>query len=139
MGTGGGLRTATRFLVQLASRGLAEQGAAGVILVWMAKDTYICPSCDSVVEVGGVCPGCGPPVPRARRKRRAVVVPRKSWEQDESLDGLDLPDGGFDYDTFVEREFGKTPHRRLGIKWYWWVTGVVVLGWFSWLVLRGLW
>ena len=54
------------------------------------------------------------------------------------MDGLDLPGEDFDYDEFVEREFGTKPHRRTGIKWYWWLTAVVVLGWFAWLVLRGL-
>ena len=104
----------------------------------MPKETYICPSCDSVVEVGGVCPGCKPSKPKRKKKRRVAVAPRKSWEQDESMDGVDLPDEDFDYDEFVEREFGTKPHRRTGIKWYWWVTGVVVLGWFAWLVFGGL-
>ena len=104
----------------------------------MPEETYICPSCDSVVRVGGVCPGCGPPKPQRKRKRRVAANSRKPWEQDESLDGLDLPDGGFDYDKFVEREFGSQSHRRIGIKWYWWLTALVVLGWFAWLVLGGL-
>jgi hypothetical protein len=104
----------------------------------MPKDTYICPSCDSVVEVGGVCPGCGPAKPKRRRKRRVAAVRKKPWEQDAAYDSLDLPAEDFDYDDFVKREFGKTPHRRIGIKWYWWLTAAVVLGCFAWLVLGGL-
>jgi hypothetical protein len=42
-------------------------------------------------------------------------------------DGLDLPDEDFDYDEFVAREFGHVPHKQLGVKWYWWWIGVVLL------------
>lgn len=52
---------------------------------------------------------------------------KKSWEQDKAVDGLDLPDDDFDYDDFVAREFGKFPHRRTGLKWYWWALAVVLL------------
>jgi hypothetical protein len=40
---------------------------------------------------------------------------------------LDLPDEAFDYDEFVAREFGKAPHRALGLRWYWWGLAVVLL------------
>lgn len=40
---------------------------------------------------------------------------------------MNLPDDDFDYDEFIAREFGKAPHRTLGIKWYWWVLAVVLL------------
>ena len=52
---------------------------------------------------------------------------RKSWEQDSDSDGLDLPDEDFDYDEFVAREFGKLPHRKVPIKWYWWMTAVLLV------------
>ena len=42
-------------------------------------------------------------------------------------DALDLPDEDFDYDEFVAKEFGHKPHRKIGIKWYWWVTAIVLL------------
>ncbi len=83
--------------------------------------SYLCPFCDSQVRVGSPCPGCLKKSKTARRRKR-------SWEQDPGKDGLDLPDDDFDYDAFVAREFGKTPpHRALGLKWYWWLLGVVVL------------
>lgn len=104
----------------------------------MAEETYICPSCDSSVRVGGICPKCGPPKLKRLKKARAIKVARRPWEQDESMDGLDLPDDDFDYDAFVEREFGDKPHRRIGIKWYWWLTAAVVLGAFAWLVFGRL-
>jgi len=81
---------------------------------------YLCPYCGSDVRVGEPCPGCAK---KARKKKTA----RKSWEQSKKHDGLDLPDDNFDYDDFVAREFGKKPHHALGLKWYWWALGVVVL------------
>ncbi len=52
---------------------------------------------------------------------------RKSWEQATEYDGLDLPDDDFDYREFTERESGGKPHRRTGIRWYWWITALVLL------------
>jgi len=82
--------------------------------------SYRCPFCDHDVRVGETCPGCA-------KKKRAPRPVKKSWEQDHSADGLDLPDEDFDYDEFVAREFGKAPHRRIGVKWYWWLLGVLAL------------
>ena len=83
--------------------------------------SYVCPFCDSEVRVGEACPGCA--------KKSKDPKPKKySWQQDASSDGLNLPDEDFDYEDFVAREFGKSPHRALGLKWYWWLLGVVVLG-----------
>ena len=41
----------------------------------------------------------------------------------DMLDDLD----DFDYDDFVSREFGHAPHRKMGVKWYWWLFGVAAL------------
>lgn len=89
-----------------------------------APDTYLCPDCGGEAAVGSPCPGC---TRRQRKKRQPAPPAGKSWEQDEVHDGLGLPDEDFDYDEFVAREFGRVPHRKLGVKWYWWVLGVVVL------------
>lgn len=83
--------------------------------------TYLCPFCDHDVRVGESCPGC------AGKKKRAPRPAKKSWRQDKTYDGLDLPDDDFDYKEFVAREFGGKPHRQLGVKWYWWLLGVVLL------------
>ena len=88
------------------------------------SETYQCPFCDSTVKVGEPCPGCAP---KLARKRQAPPPRSQAWQQDEIHDALDLPDEDFDYDEFVAREFGRVPHRRLGVKWYWWVLGVVLL------------
>jgi hypothetical protein len=85
--------------------------------------TYLCPFCDREVRVGGQCPGCA-----AKSAKSAKAKPaRKSWESEPTEDGLSLPDEDFDYDEFVAREFGKSPHRQLGVKWYWWVLGIIAL------------
>ena len=89
---------------------------------------YRCPFCDCEVRVGQPCPGC------AKKRKPARQPKRKSWQQDESADGLNLPDDDFDYDEFIAREFGKSPHRELGVKWYWWVLGVALL-----VILAFLW
>jgi hypothetical protein len=85
--------------------------------------SYRCPFCDREVRVGSPCPGCAKPKKTGRKKPAA-----RSWEQAPSADGLDLPDDDdFDYDDFVAREFGRAPHRRTGLRWYWWLLAVLVL------------
>ena len=81
---------------------------------------YLCPFCETEVAVGQPCPGCA-------KKARKIRLPTKSWEQDSTADGVDLPDDDFNYDDFVAREFGKAPHRRTGLKWYWWILAVLIL------------
>ncbi|MEM9080105.1 MAG: hypothetical protein AAGC74_05370 [Verrucomicrobiota bacterium] len=99
----------------------------------MGGESYICPTCGGDVPVGGR--GCDRCAPKKKRVRARAKRERKSWEQDESADGLDLPGEDFDYDEFVEREFGKTPHKQIGIAWYWWVTAVGLLVVFLWATL----
>jgi hypothetical protein len=83
--------------------------------------TYLCPFCDREVRVGEPCPGC------AKKQKPAALPKKKSWQQDKMHDGLDLPDEDFDYDEFVAREFGRLPHKKIGVKWYWWLLGVALL------------
>ena len=80
---------------------------------------YLCPTCDREVAVGSPCPHCA-------KKARPPAREKKSWEQEEHADGLDLPDEDFDYDEFVAREFGSSPHRKIGIAWYWYVVAVLL-------------
>lgn len=87
-------------------------------------DTYLCPVCGSEVKVGAAgCPHCA----QARARKR----PRKPWEMDpgEEVHDPDLPAGyegteDFDYDAFVEKEFGDRKGKRPGIP----VTWQLVLG-----------
>ncbi len=81
---------------------------------------YICPFCGTEVAVGKNCPGCA-------EKLKKPPSKKKSWEQDSSADGLNLPSDDFDYDDFIAREFGKAPHRTIGLKWYWWALAFTLL------------
>jgi hypothetical protein len=83
--------------------------------------TYLCPFCDIEVRVGTPCGGC------AKKQKPAPVKAKRSWEQDKMYDGVDLPDEDFDYDEFVAKEFGHLPHKKIGVKWYWWVLGIILL------------
>lgn len=83
--------------------------------------SYICPFCDREVRVGKPCPGC------AKKQKPSPPKSRRPQAHDEIYDGLDLPDDDFDYDEFVAREFGRTPRRKTGVKWYWLLLAVVFL------------
>ncbi|MGC1479903.1 MAG: zinc ribbon domain-containing protein [Chthoniobacterales bacterium] len=76
-----------------------------------------------------VCPVCGEDVPR-----RALACPecgadeRSGWREDADEVGADLglDDDEFDYDEFVQREFGGGTKPK-GISPVWWVTAIVLL------------
>jgi hypothetical protein len=78
------------------------------------------------------CPVCGADVPpRARACPECGADERTGWSEGARYDGLDLPDREFDYDAFVQEEFGggrrPGPRRRL-----WYAVAVVVLLVFVW-------
>ena len=107
------------------------------------SDFYICPTCDNEVPVGPRgCAVCRKKEkkPKPRRRKRVAAKPsqkptKRSWEQDDVYDGLDLPNDDFDYDDFCAKEFGTGPaYKRVGIQWYWWLTGVGLLGLFIYLI-----
>ena len=84
-----------------------------------------------------VCPVCGEDVPRnARACPHCGADERSGWNDEETCaDGLDLPDETFDYDEFMEREFGV---RRRKTK-VWVVAGIILLVAILVLVLAGVW
>ena len=106
----------------------------------MASDCYMCPTCGAEVKVGMACPGCGPET-RTRKRNKSARTPlrRRSWEQDDTHDGLDLPDEEFDYEDFVAREFGHRTSKAIRIRWYWVVTAVLLAITLLTLVLVGVW
>ena len=89
-----------------------------------------------------VCPVCGEDVPP-----KALACPEcgadhnTGWKKDAyTYDGLDLPDGDddFNYEEFVEKEFGKgSGPKAVGIKPIWWVTAIVLLA--AYFVFKMLW
>ncbi len=49
------------------------------------------------------------------------------WREDADIyGGADLPDGDFDYDEYVRREFGSS-YKPAGIRTIWWITAALVL------------
>lgn len=72
------------------------------------------------------CPECG-------------ADERTGWKEDEA-DGVffEDPESGFDYDDFVEREFGHGP-KPPGMSWGWWLVGVLLLVSFAGWLIGGLW
>ena len=78
-----------------------------------------------------VCPVCGEDVPRG-----ALACPecgadhRSGWREDAAAgDGLDLPDGEkgkFNYEEFVQNEFGSGP-KPTGVRFIWWITALLLL------------
>jgi hypothetical protein len=85
------------------------------------------------------CPNCGAEVPpNSAACPECCSDERTGWSEAARTDGLDLPDENFDYNEFVEREFGgKTPKPR-GVPWFWWVIAALVLLAFLTIVLPRL-
>ena len=74
-----------------------------------------------------VCPHCGADVPRnAKACPECGADEKTGWSDETHADGLDLPDDEFNYNEFVEKEFGKEtkPH---GIRWLWWIVAVILI------------
>ncbi len=74
-----------------------------------------CPVCGEHVPGGSLaCPECG-------------ADHTSGWRIDAVTgDALDLPDGDFDYDEFVRREFGPRV-RPAGISAIWWITAIILV------------
>jgi hypothetical protein len=82
----------------------------------MTPDT--CPNCGADVPSNArVCPDCG-------------ADESTGWSETAHASGLGLPEESFDYNEFVEREFGQKKALPYGMKWFWWVVAIVVLALF---------
>lgn len=75
-----------------------------------------------------ICPVCGEDVPP-----NALACPdcgadhNSGWRHDaETADALGESSADFDYEEFVQNEFG-TPVRPKGISAVWWITAVILL------------
>jgi len=84
-----------------------------------------------------ICPNCGADVPRnARACPECGADEGTGWSEAAQCDGLDLPEENFDYDGYVQREFGgKEPVPR-GTHWFWWLVGILLAGGLIWLWSR---
>ena len=78
-----------------------------------------------------VCPVCGEDVPaKASACPDCGADHRTGWNTEATgYDGLDLPgEGDFDYDEFVQEEFGRGK-KRGGLSPLWWYTALVLSVW----------
>ena len=81
-----------------------------------ARKPFTCPECgEDVPPNAKACPECG-------------ACAKSGWSEDRAQDGLDLPDeeDEFNYDKFLEEEFGGN-RRRSGLPRIWWIVAIVVL------------
>jgi uncharacterized membrane protein YvbJ len=78
----------------------------------------------------GQCPVCGEWVPRgAVACDQCGSCAKSGWnDEDQTYEGLDLPDEDFDYDDFTAKEFGgKDANLRLTRQLWWWVAIILIL------------
>jgi hypothetical protein len=74
------------------------------------------------------CPQCGAEVPpKARACPECGSCDQTGWSEASAQSDLGLPEEGFDYDEYVQREFGPPSPRPRGIKWLWWVVALIIL------------
>lgn len=76
-----------------------------------------------------ICPNCGAEVPaRARACPECGACPETGWSERADADAAGIPDEGFDYQRFVEEEFGAPKVRPRALRWWWWAVGLVLAG-----------
>ena len=75
-----------------------------------------------------ICPVCGADVPPGARSCPECGADHETgWAEDDGSGDVDLPaDDDFDYEAFVEREFGSGV-RPPGIGRVWWLTAIILL------------
>ena len=78
-------------------------------------------------ETPEICPVCGGDVaPGARACPECGADHETGWSDDVDQATGVLPDEDFDYEAFVEREFGNGA-RPTGIRPIWWVTAIILV------------
>ena len=73
-----------------------------------------------------VCPNCGAEVPRNARACPECGADEQTGWAEEAIE-LGLPNTEFNYDRFVQEEFGTDKVKPRGLPWLWWVVGIVLL------------
>lgn len=75
-----------------------------------------------------VCSVCGEEVPHgAQACPQCGADQRSGWKEDaDTYDGVGLPEDDFNYDDFVEQEFGSKA-KPAGLKKIWWIVGIILI------------
>jgi hypothetical protein len=77
------------------------------------ENSFSCPVCGAHVPAfAQACPECG-------------ACEKSGWNEDNT-DGLGLPDENFNYDEFVQKEFGNG-EKKSGRNRFWWIIGILIL------------
>lgn len=73
------------------------------------------------------CANCGAQIPRgAKACPECGADERTGWRETSIYDDLDLPDSAFEETEGGRPRDGRSP-RFNGIKWYWWLVGLLLL------------
>jgi hypothetical protein len=85
------------------------------------------------------CPNCGAALrPRAKSCPECGADETTGWSDDAKQQSLGLPDDSFDYDDFVEREFGGKKRRGVrGMKPLWRMVAAALVILFLYSLWRG--
>ena len=83
------------------------------------------------------CPVCGEEVPpNAKACPECGACGKSGWNSRPHTDGLDLPDDEFNYDKFLQDEFGRASRPRGRQQFWWWIALLVLIAFVS-LLLHG--
>jgi uncharacterized membrane protein YvbJ len=75
-----------------------------------------------------ICPHCGAEVPsHARACPECGSDEVTGWSESAAANGLGLPDEEFNYQRFLEEEFGETRTRPSRRHWLWWGVALAVV------------
>ena len=87
-----------------------------------------------------ICQICGAEVPRNAKACPGCGSDEVTgWSEPAAAGDLGLPDEEFDYERFVEEEFGKTGVRAHGLRWFWWVVALGIIATLLAMILGGGW
>lgn len=82
----------------------------------MKTDQFTCPNCG--IEISPNARGC---------RECGAVKGHGEWVELEVYDGTGIDDDDFDYEEFIEREFGDGKSAKSGKELFWWVVAVITL------------
>jgi hypothetical protein len=88
-----------------------------------------------------LCPNCGAAVPaNARACPECGADEQTGWSAQAGAQRADIPDDEFDYNEFLQEEFGEENRTRpRGIHWFWWLVALgLVAGFVYWSFLGRL-